>query len=115
MRRGLSKDEMDNMPIPLFWALHIFDTYLEPQSPLFQDAQNAASIYYMHLTSPNMSREWLKKINVNQFRMIKDEKQFKTQEEIEEIARKKEEDQKTALLSLFDPELVQKLKGGKTG
>ncbi|EAC1345925.1 hypothetical protein DKN91_08930 [Escherichia coli] len=116
MRRGLSKDEMDNMPITLFWALHIFDTYLEPQSPLFQDARHAQSMYYMHVTSPNMTREWLNKINVNQFRMIKDDKQFKTQEEIKEIARKKEEERNAALVdSFFDASLLQKLKSGQLG
>lgn len=58
-------------------------------------------MYYMHVTSPNMTREWLNKINVNQFRMIKDDKQFKTQEEIKEIARKKEEERNAALVDSF--------------
>ncbi|ELP1224390.1 hypothetical protein R1S87_000037 [Escherichia coli] len=63
-----------------------------------------------------MTREWLNKINVNQFRMIKDDKQFKTQEEIKEIARKKEEERNFALVdSYFDASLLQKLKSGQLG
>ncbi|EFF4882624.1 hypothetical protein AVP05_003679 [Escherichia coli] len=63
-----------------------------------------------------MTREWLNKINVNQFRMIKDDMQFKTQEEIKEIARKKEEERNAALVdSFFDASLLQKLKSGQLG
>lgn len=110
MRRGLSKDEMDNMPVPLFWSLHIFDTYLEPQSPAFHDMQNAMMQYSLYMTSQGMTKEMAKKIKPSQFQLIKEEKIFKTKEELEAIERKKEEDRKAALLSMFDPALVNKLR-----
>ncbi|HFM0521067.1 TPA: hypothetical protein ACG597_003487 [Escherichia coli] len=48
--------------------------------------------------------------------MIKDDKQFKTQEEIKKIARKKEEERNSALVdSYFDASLLQKLKSGQLG
>lgn len=113
MRRGLSKTEMDNMPYPLFYRLYIFDTYLEPQSPIFKDEQNAMLQYSMYMASPSMSREFAKKIKPSQFRIISDEKIFKTPEELAEIARKKEEDRKAAVMSMFDPALLESLKKGQ--
>lgn len=112
MRRGLSKDEMDNMPINLFWSLHIFDTYLEPQSPQFKDMQNAMLQYSMYMTSPGMTRESARKMKPSQFQLIKDEKIFKTPEELAEIERKREEENKAALMSLFDPALLEQFKNG---
>ncbi len=110
MRRGLSKDEMDNMPVTLFWSLHIFDTYLEPQSPAFHDMQNAMLQYSLYMTSQGMTKEMANKIKPSQFQLIKEEKIFKTKEELEEIERKKEEERKAAMLSMFDPALVNKLR-----
>lgn len=110
LRRGLSKDEMDNMPVPMFWSLHIFDTYLEPQSPQFKDMQNAMLQYSLYMTSQGMTRDTAKKIKPSQFQLIKDEKIFKTQEELEAIERKKEEDRKAAMFSMFDPALLKELR-----
>lgn len=104
---------MDNMPITLFWKLYIFDTYLEPQSPQFKDMQNAMLQYSMYMTSPNMNRECAKKIKPSQFQLIRDEKMFKTKEELEEISRKKEEERKAAMMSMFDPALLEQLKSAK--
>ncbi|HAK5372901.1 TPA: hypothetical protein H1V70_000125 [Salmonella enterica] len=113
LRGGLSKDEMDNMPISMFWKLYIFDTYLEPQSPQFHDMQNAMLQYTMYLTTPGVTREAAKKIKPSQFRLIKEEKVFKTKEELAEIARKKEEERKAAMMSMFDPTLLEKLKSAQ--
>lgn len=115
MRSGLSKDEMDNMPITLFWKLYIFDTYLEPQSPAFQDMQNAMLQYSMYMTSQGMTRETARKLKPSQFQLIREEKLFKTKEELEELARKKEEERKAATLSMFDPSLLEKLRSAQTG
>lgn len=101
---------MDNMPVSLFWSLHIFDTYLEPQSPRFKDMQNAMLQYSLYMTSQGMTRETARKLNPSQFQLIKDEKIFKSQEEIEAIERKKEEERKAAMMSMFDPALLQKLR-----
>ncbi|HGA5124891.1 TPA: hypothetical protein ACISXB_003352 [Salmonella enterica subsp. enterica serovar Javiana] len=101
---------MDEMPITLFYKLYIFDTYLEPQSPLFKDMQNAMLQYSMYMTSQGMTRETAKKIKPSQFQLIKGEKVFKTQEELEAIERKKEEDRKAAMMSMFDPTLLEQLK-----
>ncbi|EHH6189108.1 hypothetical protein J8P63_003392 [Salmonella enterica] len=101
------------MPYPLFYRLYIFDTYLEPQSPIFRDEQNAMLQYSMYMSSPVMSREFAKKIKPSQFRIINDEKIFKTQEELAEIARKKEEERKAAVMSMFDPALLESLKKGQ--
>ncbi|ECY2382103.1 hypothetical protein F6816_03405 [Salmonella enterica] len=110
LRRGLSKDEMDNMPVPMFWSLHIFDTYLEPQSPQFQDLQNAMLQYCMYMTSPGMSREAAKSLKPSQFQLIKDEKIFKTKEELEAIERQREEERKAAMMSMFDPAKLEELR-----
>ncbi|WP_311750740.1 hypothetical protein [Proteus columbae] len=98
------------MPVTLFWALHIFDTYVEPQSPQFHDMQNAMLQYSMYMTSSGMTREAAKKIMPSQFQLIKDETIFKSKEEIEEIERKKEEERKAATMSMFDPSLIEKLR-----
>lgn len=115
MRSGLSKNEMDNMPINLFWRLYIFDTYLEPQSPLFKDIQNAKVLEAIYLTAPGMTREASKNIKLSDLRLIRDEKRFKTAEELEELARKEEERKLNSLLSIYDPnlknELQERLKG----
>lgn len=101
---------MDNMPVTLFWKLYIFDTFLEPQSPIFKDAQNAMLQYTMYMTSSNMTRDYAKKIKPSQFQIIKEEKIFKTSEELEEIDRQKEEERKSAMLSMFDPSLIDELR-----
>ncbi|EOT5940970.1 hypothetical protein MLQ35_017340 [Escherichia coli] len=103
------------MPITLFWKLYIFDTYLEPQSPAFQDMQNAMLQYSMYMTSQGMTRETAKKLKPSQFQLIREEKLFKTKEELEELARKKEEERKAATLSMFDPSLLEKLRSAHTG
>lgn len=110
LRRGLSKDEMDNMPVTMFWSLHIFDTYLEPQSPQFKDMQNAMLQYSLYMTSQGMTKETAKKIKPSQFQLIKDEKIFKNKEELEAIERKKEEDRKAVMMSMFDPALLKELR-----
>lgn len=104
---------MDNMPVTMFYRLFIFDTYLEPQSPQFKDMQNAMLQYTLYMSSPGMTREAAKKIKPSQFQLIKEEKVFKTREELEEIERKKEEERKAAIMSMFDPALLERLKGGK--
>ncbi|WP_255425969.1 hypothetical protein [Providencia sp. JUb39] len=101
---------MDNMPVPMFWSLHIFDTFLEPQSPQFKDMQNAMLQYSMYMTCQGMTRDTAKEIKPSQFQLIKDETVFKTQEELEEIARQKEEERKAAMMSMFDPALLQQLR-----
>ncbi|MFN1980775.1 hypothetical protein ACK2GH_03085 [Escherichia coli] len=113
MRKGLSKDEMLTMPITLFYSLYIFDTFLEPQSPVFHDDQMAMLQYTMYMTSPNMTRDFAKKIKPSQFKSISDEKVFLTKKDIEERERKKREENKSAMLSLFDPALLDTLKKGK--
>ena len=42
----------------------------------------------------------------------REEKLFKTKEELEELARKKEEERKAAMLNMFDPSLLEKLRSG---
>lgn len=101
---------MDNMPVPMFWSLHIFDTYLEPQSPQFQDMQNAMLQYSMYMTSQGMSREAAKSLKPSQFQLIKDEKIFKTKEELEAIERQREEERKAAMMSMFDPAKLEELR-----
>lgn len=110
LRGGMSKNEMDDMPISMFWKLYIFDTYLEPQSPQFQDMQNAMLQYSMYMTCQGMTRDAAKKIKPSQFQLIKEEKVFKTKEELAEIERKKEEERKAAMFSMFDPVLLEQLK-----
>ncbi|WP_253684632.1 hypothetical protein [Edwardsiella tarda] len=110
MRSGLSKTEMDHMPVTMFYRLYIFDTYLEPQSPRFQDLQNAMMQYTIMTSSPNMTSELAKKIKPSQFQLIKDETIFKSAEELREIEEKRKEEQKANLMSMFDPALVERLK-----
>lgn len=113
LRGGMSKETMDNLPVSLFWKLYIFDTYLEPQSPQFKDMQNAMLQYSMYMTSQGMTREAAKKIKPSQFQLIKEEKIFKTKEELAEIARKREEERKAAMISMFDPALLEQLKSAQ--
>lgn len=102
------------MPFPLFYKLQIFDTYLEPQSPFLDDLYQARMAYFMFLTSPNATSKNTKNLKPSQF-LLNDpnETVFKTREQLEEIARKKEEERKASLLSMFDPELLGQLKSGQ--
>ncbi|EBU8555317.1 hypothetical protein DLC15_22730 [Salmonella enterica subsp. enterica serovar Telelkebir] len=72
--------------------------------------QNAMLQYSLYMTSQGMTRDTAKKIKPSQFQLIKDEKIFKTQEELEAIERKKEEDRKAAMFSMFDPALLKELR-----
>lgn len=103
-------EEMNSMPITLFYRFYIFDTFLEPQSPKFKDMEQALLQYSIVTSSPNMTSEALKKIKPSQFQLIKDETVFKSKEEIAEIEAKKEEENKAKIMSMFDPALVEELK-----
>ncbi|HAY4354721.1 TPA: hypothetical protein JZ882_004792 [Escherichia coli] len=74
--------------------------------------QNAMLQYSMYMTSQGMTRETARKLKPSQFQLIREEKLFKTKEELEELARKKEEERKTAMLNMFDPSLLEKLRSG---
>ncbi|ELX1925821.1 hypothetical protein ONM47_002227 [Escherichia coli] len=74
--------------------------------------QNAMLQYSMYMTSQGMTRETARKLKPSQFQLIREEKLFKTKEELEEIARKKEEERKSAMLNMFDPSLLEKLRSG---
>ncbi|EHZ4942813.1 hypothetical protein K5807_002782 [Escherichia coli] len=77
--------------------------------------QNAMLQYSMYMTSQGMTRETAKKLKPSQFQLIREEKLFKTKEELEEIARKKEEERNAAILNMFDPSLLGKLRSAQTG
>ncbi|EFA2087152.1 hypothetical protein CI325_000748 [Escherichia coli] len=74
--------------------------------------QNAMLQYSMYMTSQGMTRETAKKLKPSQFQLIREEKLFKTKEE---IARKKEEERNAAILNMFDPSLLEKLRSAQTG
>ncbi|EGM7479122.1 hypothetical protein IIP22_002914 [Escherichia coli] len=74
--------------------------------------QNAMLQYSMYMTSQGMTRETARKLKPSQFQLIREEKLFKTKEELEEIARKKEEERQAAMLNMFDPSLLEKLRSG---
>ncbi|ELU7478286.1 hypothetical protein SC294_003343 [Escherichia coli] len=74
--------------------------------------QNAMLQYSMYMTSQGMTRETAKKLKPSQFQLIREEKLFKTKEELEELARKKEEERKAAMLNMFDSSLLEKLRSG---
>ncbi|MBW9309122.1 hypothetical protein FA041_03325 [Escherichia coli] len=74
--------------------------------------QNAMLQYSMYMTSQGMTRETARKLKPSQFQLIREEKLFKTKEELEEIARKKEEERKAAMLNMFDSSLLEKLRSG---
>ncbi|EHB4605178.1 hypothetical protein JX135_004034 [Escherichia coli] len=74
--------------------------------------QNAMLQYSMYMTSQGMTRETARKLKPSQFQLIREEKLFKTKEELEELARKKEEECKAAMLNMFDPSLLEKLRSG---
>ncbi|EJD4013919.1 hypothetical protein M1O59_001308 [Escherichia coli] len=77
--------------------------------------QNAMLQYSMYMTSQGMTRETARKLKPSQFQLIREEKLFKTKEEMEEIARKKEEERNAAILNMFDPSLLEKLRSAQTG
>ncbi|HAI2292755.1 TPA: hypothetical protein HI080_002350 [Escherichia coli] len=74
--------------------------------------QNAMLQYSMYMTSQGMTRETARKLKPSQFQLIREEKLFKTKEELEELARKKEEERKAAMLNMFDTSLLEKLRSG---
>ncbi|EYZ92514.1 hypothetical protein BW79_18675 [Escherichia coli O119:H4 str. 03-3458] len=63
--------------------------------------QNAMLQYSMYMTSQGMTRETARKLKPSQFQLIREEKLFKTKEELEEIARKKEEERKALMNPLM--------------
>ncbi|EAM8391423.1 hypothetical protein FQY15_19615 [Salmonella enterica] len=72
--------------------------------------QNAMLQYSMYMTSQGMSREAAKSLKPSQFQLIKDEKIFKTKEELEAIERQREEERKAAMMSMFDPAKLEELR-----
>ncbi|EMD4231288.1 hypothetical protein VQ237_001013 [Salmonella enterica] len=72
--------------------------------------QNAMLQYSMYMTSPGMTREAAKNLKPSQFQLIKDEKIFKTPEELAEIERQREEERRAAMFSMFDPAKLEELR-----
>lgn len=71
MRKGLSNDEMMKMSVSEYWELYVFDTFIEPQGPLYNDVVNAHHQLTSYMTSPNMTKDTSKKIKLKDFLMMK--------------------------------------------
>ncbi|WP_261274152.1 hypothetical protein [Serratia quinivorans] len=71
MRKGLSSKEIEEMSVIEYWELYIFDTFLEPQGPLYKDVVQAQSQWTAYVTSPNMTEKTMKKMKLKNFTMIK--------------------------------------------
>ncbi|CAI0911942.1 hypothetical protein KGP17_17640 [Serratia sp. JSRIV001] len=59
------------MSVIEYWELYIFDTFLEPQGPLYKDVVQAQSQWTAYVTSPNMTEKTMKKMKLKNFTMIK--------------------------------------------
>lgn len=107
LRRGLTSDEINRMPLDEFYELWFFETHIEPQGPIMQDYQQAHLAYSAFVNNPNLKQDSAKKYKIDDFRLIKD-KVFLSEAEKEEKRIKDEEANKAKIESLFEPDLLEK-------
>lgn len=115
MRKGLSKQEMMDFPLPEFLELQLFDEYLEPQSPQLDDIRHSITQANLYRSSGNLSKDGLKRMKAEDFRMFSDETVFKTPEQIAEIKRMENEKRLAAITSMADPKDLEKLRQRQRG
>ncbi|EFH5737745.1 hypothetical protein AT520_003965 [Escherichia coli] len=109
LRRGLTNIEILNMPICDFYELWFFESFIEPQGPVVNDLHQAHLAYATFANNPNLTKEGSKKLKMKDFMFIK-EKVFKSPEELEEEQKKAAEANRKKIESLFEPELLAKMK-----
>ncbi|WP_064518813.1 phage tail assembly protein T [Buttiauxella gaviniae] len=115
MRKGLSKQEMMDLPLPEFCELQLFDEYLEPQSPQLDDIRHSITQANLYRSSGNLSKDGLKRMKAEDFRMFSDEAIFKTPEQLEEIKRKQEQQRIQAVNQMLTPAQLKQLKEMQRG
>lgn len=113
LRRGLSNEEIQQMSVMMYYELWFFDSFIEPQSPVYNDFYQARLIHTIEANNPNLTKEYRKKLNMKDHQLIK-YSVFKSQEEIEKEKEQQEIKRKKAIESMFDPALLDKVKLRKT-
>jgi len=109
LRKGLTFEEQMNLDLVTFFELHIFDQYIEPQSPVVTDTHFALLQDAIYRSSGNMTKQGLKSMKVSDFRLIPIERIFKSKEEIEEINKAKTKKHMAGILAGISDQDRQKL------
>lgn len=97
------------MSVLMFYELWFFDSFIEPQSPVINDFNEARLIHTIEANNPNLTKEYRKKLKMKDHLLIKP-LVFKSPEQIEKEKSDKEKQRVKAIESMFDPALLQKLK-----
>ncbi|WP_156137301.1 DUF4035 domain-containing protein [Pantoea sp. MBLJ3] len=109
MRRGLTEEEINKMPVTQYWELYIFDSFLEPQGPAVQDLHQAQIAHSLYMTAPGMTKAHADKIKLSDFMFQKDTV-FPSEEQKAEQQTKKNAIKSQNVQSQFSPELIAKAK-----
>lgn len=104
--------------MPLFRSVELFDRILEPSNIDIIDAMFARLNHSIYAASGKYTREGLRKLKAENFKLIREETIFKTPEELEkekEKAQKKKQEQILSDLSPKEREELFKRKRAKNG
>lgn len=112
LRRGFSSVEFQQLTLPEFYELWLFETFIEPQGPVMNDFYQARITHSIFANNPNITKEGRKKLNMKEFYIIKD-KVFKSEEELEKERQNAQEANRKNIESLFDPKQLEKMKALK--
>ncbi|MBA7770947.1 hypothetical protein HV339_07600 [Enterobacter sp. RHBSTW-00974] len=93
----------------MYYELWFFDSFIEPQGPVYNDFYQARLVHTIEANNPNLTKEYRKKLNMKDHLLIKDSV-FKSQEEIEKEKEQQELKRKKAVESMFDPALLGKVR-----
>ncbi|TDQ27277.1 hypothetical protein EDF75_1344 [Raoultella sp. BIGb0149] len=93
--------------MPEYYELWLFDTFIEPQSPVLNDSHQARLAHSIIAVSPNLTKEARRKLDMKDFYLIKP-KVFKSEQEIQEEREQKEKQARKNLEALMDPTLLEK-------
>lgn len=93
--------------MPEYYELWLFDTFIEPQSPVLTDFYQARLAHSVIAVSPNLTKEARRKLDMKDFYLIKP-KVFKSSEELQEEREQKEKQARKNLEALMDPALLEK-------
>ncbi|CRY67042.1 Uncharacterised protein [Yersinia kristensenii] len=88
-RRGHSFQEMGSMPLPLFNALFVYETYIAPSGPRIDQIRHAQVLETLYKSSGNLSKEGMRSISINDFDMCSLISGKSQQELLEEQNKKK--------------------------
>lgn len=110
--------EIQQLPLPVFRSVELFDRLIEPSGIDVIDSMFARLNNTIYEASGNLSKEGLRKMKSSDFKLIRDDIIFKSPEQIEKEKKAKQQKQENEMLSMLSPEEREKMlkrKGVKNG